>query len=242
MLSPVERRGPSNADVEFMRSIEAEFKKETGFENRSQYKIFYSPVWPARIMLLGINPGGDPRAIAADEVNALDGGNHKASSSSAFFENGENDIIDCSWRENTGLLELLVPLLGSRNAIRAGVVKTNLSFARSRNANDKRFINDTKNASAPFLGKLLDWVNPELILLAGVKLTDFTGRYCAEFIELAPREESRTVHQTVIWPARVRLLNGRSCLAVEVSHASQFGWIYKKHDVGSKIRAIWGCG
>ena len=164
-MSPVERQKPSDADIELMRVIEAEFKTATGLKDRSQYKIFYSPVWRAKIMLLGINPGGDPDAIAPDGIRTLGGTVEKAASSSGYYENGENDLIDCVWPENIGLLKLLVPLLGSRNMIRRNVVKTNLAFARSRKANKKRFIEDAKTTSVPFLRRLLNRSNQNLYCL-----------------------------------------------------------------------------
>jgi len=54
-------------------------------------------------------------------------------------------------------------------------------------------------------------------------------------VEIEERIEEQSVHQTVIWPACVRLLGGHSCIAVEVAHASQFSWIYETHDVASQI-------
>lgn len=226
-----QRQKPTNADIRFMRSIEEKFKEATGLKDRSQYKIFYTPVWPAKIVLLGINPGGIPEDIASDGVRFLRGNIREASSSGSYFENGENDLIDCSWPENNGLLKLLVPLLGTINAIRKAVVKTNLAFARSRSAKNKHFLTTAIQDSKPFLQEILGWVRPELVLLAGAKLTRFAETQCEQYTELAERIEEPSVHQTVFWPARVRLLGGHSCVAVEVAPASQFSWIYEKRDV-----------
>jgi hypothetical protein len=238
-VTPEQRPEPTDADIEFMKSIEADFKTATGLKDRSQFKIFYTPIWPAKIMVLGINPGGDPDTIAPDGVRYLDGSSRQAASSTGYWESGENDVVDCTWPENIGLLKLLVPILGSSASVRRNVVKTNLAFARSKNTKNSRFIEAAKEAATPFLRRLLDWVAPELVLLPGVKLTDFASRHCAEVVLLAERQVEQSVNQTVILPARVRLLGGNTCIAVEVAHASQFSWIYTKHDLASKIKALW---
>jgi hypothetical protein len=234
-MTSEKRPKPTEADIDFMRSIEAEFKATSGLTDRSQFKIFYSPVWRAKIMVLGINPAGTPSTITPDGVRYLNGSRNKASSSANYYDGGENDLVDCVWRENTGLLKLLMPILQSHDCIRRNVVKTNLGFSRSENTNNKAFIKTAKKEATPFLRRILDRVAPELILLAGVRLPDFTERHCAKVVEIEERIEEQSVHQTVIWPACVRLLGGHSCIAVEVAHASQFSWIYETHDVASQI-------
>ncbi len=229
---------PNDSDIEFMRSLEEDFKARTGSRDRSEYKIFYCPVWRAPILVLGINPGGDPTRIAPDGVHYRDGRNNRASSSKGYYENGENDLVDCKWHENAGLLKLLVPILGSSDAIRRGVVKTNLAFVRQKNTKDTKAIERSKDQSTPFLRRILDRVLPDLVLLTGVKLHDFGKRHCAEVIELTQRQVEHSVNQTIIFPARVRLSSGHRCTAVEVAHASQFGWIYEKHSVPLKIQAL----
>jgi hypothetical protein len=235
---PIVGHRPTEADIEFMRSLEDEYKVVNRLHDRSQFKIFYGPVWRAPVMLLGINPGGDPKTISPDGVHYLDGRRSRAASSTGYCENGENDLVDCTWNENTGLLKLLLPLLGSTDAIRRSVVKSNLAFVRLKNTKDRRGIERSKDQSVPFLRRILDRVGPELILLTGVKLGEFANRYCADFVELSDRHEERSVNQTVIYPASVRLLSDHSCIAVEVAHASQFSWLYDKHNVPSKIRQL----
>ena len=235
---PELRQRPTGADIEFMRALEDDFKAQTGLKDRSQFKIFYCPVWQAPIMLLGINPAGDPGTIAPDGVHYRDGRNSKAASSSGYCENGESDLVDCTWPENTGLLKLLMPILGSTDVIRRSVVKTNLAFVRLQNIKDRRTIDCSKDQSAPFLRRILDRVQPDIILLTGVKLRDFGTRHCAEVLELSERQEDRSVNQTVIFPARVRLLGGHTCIAVEVAHASQFNWVYDKYNVALKIKVL----
>jgi hypothetical protein len=49
---------PKPTDIEFMKRIESEYKRETKFVDRSQFKIFYTPIWQSKIAVLGINPAG----------------------------------------------------------------------------------------------------------------------------------------------------------------------------------------
>src|SRR5579859_447790 len=112
---------PTETDIEFMRGLEDEFKARTGLIDRSQFKIFYCPIWRAPVLVLGINPGGDPVTIAPDGVRYRDGSSGRAASSVTYCENGEHDLLDCQWDENVGLLKLLLPILGSRIDIRTAV-------------------------------------------------------------------------------------------------------------------------
>jgi len=232
------RQKPSDTDVAFMRVIEDEFRTTSGLKDRSEYKIFYTPIWPAKIMVLGINPGGDPRNIAPDGVHSTDGSGHLNASSASYYEGGENDILDCNWRDNTGLRELLIPIVGSLNDIRRNVVKTNVSFARSRDTKDKKFIRESKEKSAPFLDKLISRVSPELIILTGSLLSYFQTTYSVEFTPIVERKFESKVKQTIIWPARVKLRNDHPCFAIEVAPSGQFGWIYDRYSVGSQIKSL----
>ena len=81
---PIVGHRPTEADIEFMRSLEDEYKVVSRLHDRSQFKIFYGPVWRAPIMLLGINPGGDPKTISPDGVHHLDGRRSKAASSIGY--------------------------------------------------------------------------------------------------------------------------------------------------------------
>ena len=48
-----------DAQVAFMKDLEHRYQEVSGLQDRSAYKIFYGPVRPAPVMVLGINPGGD---------------------------------------------------------------------------------------------------------------------------------------------------------------------------------------
>ena len=68
-----------------------------------------------------------------DGVHYRDGVRIGAASAS-YYENDENDLLDCTWLENN-VLKLLVPLVGGdRESVRSRVVKTNMAFRRSSKA------------------------------------------------------------------------------------------------------------
>jgi len=126
------------ANVDFMRALEEEYRRASGLEKRSKYKIFYGQVFPAPILTLGLNPGGTPDGTSGDGTRQKDGS--MASASASYFENMENDVIDCDWRENTGLRKLLLPLVGhDHDRFRREIVKSNVAFRRSRAVGDIDF-------------------------------------------------------------------------------------------------------
>lgn len=232
-MSNEKRRIPEASDIEFMRTTETEFKEKTGFIDRSRYKIFYSPVWKAKMLVLGINPGGNCNDVASDGVRD-NKGRSPHSSSASYFEKGEHDLIDCSYREQKGLLKLLIPIFGSEENVRRNVVKTNMAFARSPNVGSLA-IDHAIDEATPFLRRILTRTAPELILLAGVRLDEFWKRHCDKdwFFQIHPR--SVEYKQTIIESASVRLFGGHTCIAVAVAHASQWSGIYKRHNVPGKV-------
>lgn len=226
--------------VEFMRDLETRYKKRSALRDRSQYKIFYSSVRPAKILVLGINPGGNPAEIMPDGMNLKNSsdGLKRGSASDGFYENDEHDLLDCSWRENN-IVKLLIPLVGGkREAIRRHVVKTNVAFRRSSKTAGFD-IECAKVEAAPFLAEIIEFVRPKLIILAGVKLDEFTRRFCSSSREVGDRLVDPRVKQTVFRAAVVILQRGaHKAIAVQVAHASQFSWTYDKYQVAKTIERV----
>lgn len=219
----------------FMRDLELDFKRSSGLVDRSAYKIFYCQVRPAQILTLGINPGGSPANTQPNGLNHLNG--VPAAASASFYENDEHDILDCEWRENTGLRKVLMPLLGGdATRIRTEVVKTNLAFQRSaRVAGLNR--NTAFDQSAPFLSEIINVVKPRLVLLTGVPLHQFTDRFTGTSIILVQPERDPNVNQVVFAAAKATLLRPapQEVMVVQVAHASQFGWTYGQYRVAQRI-------
>ena len=164
----------SKHEIEFMRSLEEDYKRTSGLRDRSQFKIFYCAVHQADCLVLGIEPQGDPATRAPDGIRYLDGSGKVGGASATYYENAEHDLLDCSWPENTGLLKLLLPLIGSLDNIRRQVVKSNMSFRRQPKVN--RATECGKLEAQPFLTDIIEKVAPQLIILAGVGLDDFSSR------------------------------------------------------------------
>ena len=228
-----------NGDMEFMRDLEARYRVTSGLEDRSRYKIYYGPVRPADILLLGINPGGKPAEIMPDGRHSTDGVPMHAASAT-YYENDESDLLDCDWTENRGLLKVLLPLMDSdREAVRRRVVKTNVAFIRSPKVVNVD-IESAKVAAAPFLQEIIGRVRPSLVLLAGVKIDDFAGRYCSGIEPLGEVIRDDRVKKTVFRGARVVLrATSESALVIELAHASQFNWTYERYGVVERIRDLW---
>ena len=223
--------------VAFMRDLEKRYKKTSGFVNRAQYKIFYGPVHSAPILVLGINPGGDPANTEPD------GSKHKtgevAAASAGFYESGEHDVLDCEWKENKGLKKLLVPLLnGDEAAIRSKVVKTNLAFQRSPKAKDIDF-ETAKAEAAPFLSEIMAVVRPRLVVLTSLDLQAFLTAFCSKVTDTTEQVRDEKVKQVVFESAHAQIKNCESpSLIVRVAHASQFSWTYAKYNVVNRISAL----
>src|SRR5438477_1238254 len=176
-----------------MRDLESRYQQATGLSNRSQYKIFYCQVRPAPFLTLGINPGGSPSKHRPDGRYQTDG--TVASASDCFFENDEHDILDCEWRENTGLRRILFPLLGrDASQIRTQVVKTNLAFRRSEKKTDID-MEAAISESSPFLMEIMNRVQPKLILLTGNLLGMFVERYSERTKVIVPPERDPKIKQ-----------------------------------------------
>ena len=223
----------------FMRDLEARFREASSLTDRSQYKIYYSQIRPAKILTLGINPGGEPSNINPDGKTQKDG--IIAAASSGYYENNEHDIIDCNWRENKGLLKLLLPLCGGDLArLRNEVVKTNLAFRRS--ASVKHIdIAAAINESAPFLSEIIGIVQPKLVLLTGAKLSLFADYFADKMAVIVQPEVDQSVNQTVFAAASIESRKTNTeFIAVQVAHASQFSWTYERHNIAERIAALIG--
>ena len=156
-----------------MKDIENRYRSVSGLKDRSQYKIFYCPVRPAEILILGINPGGDPNKTCRDGMHRCGNDKSMASSSSSFFENNEHDMLDCSWKENI-TKELVLPLINNdKECFRRQVVKSNMIFRRSQGVDKIKYHHNgmtesqAYNESRIFVEEIFDIVKPHLIILEG---------------------------------------------------------------------------
>jgi hypothetical protein len=226
-------------NVDFMRTLEEEYLQVSGLENRSKYKIFYGQVFPAQILTLGLNPGGTPESTSQDGTRQKDGS--PASSSGSYFEQMENDVLDCNWKENRGLRKLLLPLVGQDcRRFRSEIVKTNIAFRRSGKASDIDLTVAAREA-VPFLEKIMARVSPRLIVLTGPNIDQFLTLYAWGSRPLAETIKEPCINHVVFAAAvaRLRCLEHDS-IVVQVDHASQFSWTYDRYDISTKIAGLMG--
>ena len=223
--------------TQLMREIEDEYCRKSGLQQRSHYKIFYCQVRPAPILCLGINPGGAPEKISSD--GTLQDGSVKASASSGYFENDEHDVLDCDWKENKGLRELMYPLVSNDPVrFRAEVVKTNLAFRRSARKTDIDIEAAYEEASS-CLSRIIQHVSPKIVFLTGVPLATFLDRFAGEHRPLAPVERDPAVKQVVFAASRATLrATSAETVVVQVAHASQFSWTYSRYKVAQRAQSF----
>lgn len=148
-------------DVDLMARLDAEFRAASGLADRRFYKIFYSAIAPAPLLVLGFNPGGE---TDGSDLNA----------SPTFYENWEHDYVDfrhygsaykLAGRAYDTLAEVLQT--SSDEALRR-IPATNVIFRRSRRSSGlDRSPRAAAQESAPVLAEILRTVDPVAILLLG---------------------------------------------------------------------------
>jgi hypothetical protein len=227
------------ANVDFMRMLEQDYRRASGLKSRAHYKIFYGQVFPAPILTLGLNPGGDPEGVSEDGSHQKDGS--PASSSASYFEGMENDVRDSEWPENTGLRKLLLPLVAAdRERCRREIIKTNIAFRRSRAVRDIDLA-AAEGEAVPFIDRIMAWVGPRLIVLTGVGTDRFLSLYALDSRPLAETIKARGINHVVFAATAARLRStGREAVVVQVAHASQFAWTYERYGVSAKIAELIG--
>lgn len=228
-----------SAATTFMRELEVAYREASGLPNRSAFKIFYCQVRPARILALGINPGGSPIGTSAD--GTLQSNGERASASAGYFENGENDLLDCNYRENPGLKALLLPLVSASEArLREEVVRTNMAFRRTAKARD--LDRPTAYAEAvPFLHSIIERVAPKLVVLTGVGWREFTSSYATQVTPVESELRDPRIGHVVFAAARASLPGvPHETLVVQVAHASQFSWTYAQYNVAQRAIELLG--
>lgn len=227
------------ADVDFMRALEEEYCQVSGVKNRSEYKIFYGQVFLSPILTMGLNPGGTPEGTSADGSRRKDGS--PASSSCSYFEQMENDILDCDWQENTGLRNLLLPLVShDHRRFRSEVVKTNMAFRRSRAVRDIDLATAEREA-VPFIETIIARVSPRLIVLTGPSIDRFLMLYALDSRTLTDTIKAPGINHVVFAASAAQLRSAdHEAIVVQVAHASQFAWTYERYGISARIAELMG--
>lgn len=223
---------------QFMRDLEHRYQKASRLTDRRDYKIFYSEVKPAEVMVLGINPGGDPLTWEPSSYSTA---------SRSFYEHREHDYVDCPYKAAAMMKPLLADLLGSVDAVR-DVVKTNLSFRRTPHSDDKTFrkfhgmsLRESQLEARPFLEEILAHVKPRLVILEGNILSIFKELYATG----AGRPIGNVIrtpagrHEAVLFEAEKLTSRGIGPITVaRVGHPSVFGPRYSKNKLADHLRRL----
>ena len=206
-----------------MKDIDHRYRLASGLVNRKFYSIFYSRIDPAEVLVLGINPGGDPNIWSEDEL-----------ASKSFYENWEHEYVDCSYAIQQPMLPFLMTAFDvDRTGVRR-IPKANLAFRRSNGvdaikASHGMSMRDAQREALPFVEEILSYVQPRIIVLEGITLLeDFSLLYCQrpaieELCEpIRAKHRGRPVRILCGQSLRVRRL-GRVVPVIALGHPSHFG-------------------
>lgn len=230
----------SNDTTTWMRKLDAAYRRASGAEGLNVAKPFASPVAPAPILVLGLNPAGNPSTWRLDVPKT-------AGSLDPYYGDGQLDYDVCDYPEAKAMRHLLCSACRSPR-LAGQVVKSNLVFRRSPGA-DKRFsayhgmsMVTAQREAQPFVADIIRRTDPSLIILQGNLLSPFTRLYSSgrhssidePIITPAGR------HSTALYEAyqcHVTALN-RTVRVVKLAHPSTFGARYRRKGVDVRLRAL----
>lgn len=141
----------------FAQDLDRRFRKASGLSDRRDYSIFYSRLQPARVLVIGIKPGG-----ARDGTHQL--------ASQGFYEDWAHEYVDMNYRIAAVMRSALMQALGATSADELrGLPKTNTFFQRAVGIDEFTGSEMRRNVDmcAPFLSEILALVQPEVLILEG---------------------------------------------------------------------------
>lgn len=204
-----------------MVRLDREYRAHSGITKRQFYGIFYSRIEPSPLMILGINPGGNPNlgAEAYPEQELAD---------------WHHDYVDCDYDIQRVMLPFLKRTLGIDDGLVRRIPKTNVAFRRSSGVGSLKeqqgvSYDDAAKEAEPVLRQIVANVDPKAIIFEGNQAFDqFVYRYCdGESGEplCAPVQTPNGRHPATIFGAyRVRPnMLDHSVLAVRLGHPSRYG-------------------
>ena len=209
--------------LELMQDIDRRYRSASTLTHRRMFSIFYSRIDPSEGLVLGINPGGDPKTWSETELASI-----------TYYENWEHEYVDCRYAIQEPMLPFLENVFSTDSEGVRRIPKTNLAFRRSNGVDKFEAIHGMSMTAAqieaqPFVAEMIAHVSPTVIILEGMTLLDaFRRRYSDRTTFEAIGEPIYALHRGK--PVRVyqaqRLFV--SCLqrvipVVAIGHPSHFG-------------------
>jgi hypothetical protein len=151
-----------DGDLAFMIEIDRDYRERSGLAERRFYSIFYSRITPSPLMILGINPGGDPATWTMSD------------GADEFCSDWQHDYVDERYPIQAAMLPLLTSTLQIDPSIVRRIPKTNMVFRRS--SQEKLFAEQQAGMSmaaaltesAPVLERIVRRVAPRVVLFEGM--------------------------------------------------------------------------
>lgn len=209
--------------IQLMKDIDKRYRATSGLDSRTMYSIFYSRIDPSQVMVLGINPGGDPASWSMDYL-----------ASQSFYENWEHEYVDCRYAIQEPMLPLLKKVLSINDDGVRRIPKSNLVFRRSPGTDDFQRIHmmslvAAQNEAKPFLEEIISSVDPTIVILEGITTFEtFKKKYCTSGSTSIVDEPLFTLHrgrQVRIYQADKATISctNRAALLIGIGHPSSFG-------------------
>lgn len=154
-----------------MQEMELRYQERSGLRDRDRYTIFFSQICQSDLLVLGINPGGDPK----DPRTII-------RASTRYYESWEHEYVDSHYPIQAVMKPFLKNVLGARDAQLRYVPKSNLVFRRAPNEDRITPIHrisksEAYREAAPTIREIMQFVQPKLILLEGMKDKQFQQLY-----------------------------------------------------------------
>jgi hypothetical protein len=219
--------------VRWMQDLDRRYREHTGLGIES-YKIFYSLIKPAPLLILGINPGGSPAAFSREVREFYPSlWVRRILENNFWFENGEHEYADCNYPIARVMNRFLQQVTELDSGGVRGIPKTNMVFRRSPSVDEfqvihRKSLEEAEAESRPFVQEILCRVSPQVILLEGMKALDlFQSAHgvgpAVQLLEPVMAEyRGRSVRFCVAASIGVKALN-RPVKVIAIGHPSTFG-------------------
>ena len=235
-----------------MKDIDRRYREYSGLSDIRYYKIFFSRLQSADVLVAGINPAGNPEDWP-EEVRQYYPGAwiERVLANDFWFEKDEHEYVNCRYPIQQTMLTFVTDILqATPNDIR-NVPKINLAFRRTPRTDNQVFrrihgmtLTGAQQEARPFVEEILKYVKPRVILLEGITgLEAFRRGFCSRGFGSQLAEP--------IWTdwrgSRARIFAGcemyidclqRPVAAVALGHPSSFGNKPEFHEATIAARKV----